>query len=90
VVSLVLSFLMVGVIAAATSKWSAARVGPAMLILLAVVALLFIAGIVFVHWTGKRINPAGEGQWICTILYSVCVVITLLFIGFMTLIGFNR
>lgn len=88
--SLIVSFVMIVLTAAATEKLGAGRMSSVLLVLLAAIGVLFLGGIMFVHWMGKRILAGQGSPWIYTFIYSAGALITLVVIGLITLVLFNR
>ena len=87
--SLFVTAVFILITAAITQKWQAGSVQIVVVALLVVTLSIFIAGTLFVHKSGQQIL-AGGSPGLFTLLYSGGAMITVLFIGFITLVAMNR
>ncbi len=87
---LVLSLICTGMVAGATSRWSASRVGGVMLLLMALDLVLAGVGS-FLLWRGLSANLPSAAPRIATFLVHTSLQIaTVALLLFTTLVGFNR
>ena len=88
--SLIVSAVLILITTGVTQKWTAGRAQIVVVVVLAATILIFTAGTLFVHKTGSRILAGQGSPMLFTTLYAGGAIITVVFIGFITLIAMNR
>jgi hypothetical protein len=87
---LVLSLICTGMVAGATSRWSASRVGGPMLLVMALDLVLASVGS-FLFWRALAANiPSAAPRVVIFLGHTALQLATVAMLLFTTLVGFNR
>jgi len=85
--TVILSFVILLITAKLTEKLGSAKMQIVAGILIVVIMILFAASIWIVHSMGKQMPAHG---WMFTLVYGIGSLLTVLMIGFVTLVALNR